>query len=461
MARKIRFPRKFFSSAVAFALGLPFLSQDSPTASKDEGTTKDRPNFVIVLTDDQRYDTLGCTGNEAVPTPHLDRLAREGTLFTRSYVMLALCSPSRASILTGMAAHRTKIGKNGPIRGFPSRGKIFPQLLQDAGYETAFVGKWHLSDGTEKTPPEGFDHWVSFYRQGAYYRQTLDVNGKEVPTTGFLTDELATRAAQWITEERTAPFFLMLSVKNCHKPWDPPERHRGQLDDKISEIPGRPDATPDEVAEYRRYLELVLSVDDGVGVLLEALEQAEQLDRTCFLFTSDNGHMLGQHGALDKSATFETSIQVPTLLRYPGKVSAGKKDSRLVLNLDYPVTFLDLAGVEAPADMQGRSLRPLWEEEQPTWRSATMHHSPVNNWERGPRQFALRTDRWKYIAYRADIERPDLLFDLNEDPGETRNLVEDPEHLELRGQLRSHLHTAMREFELPEGWVTAMGVAEK
>ncbi len=436
-----------------------------------------RPNILFLLTDDQRWDTLSCAGNPHLETPHLDRLAKEGARFTQALVTVSLCCPSRATLLTGKHAHIHGVLTNEPDLDSWSQHRLFPELLQEAGYETAFFGKWHLPRDP-KQPVPGFDHWVSFRGQGNYENETLDVNGKPEVARGFVSDALTKRAKAWIEQERTQPFFVMLSLKNCHAPFRPPKRHLLSLDSKIVELPGS--VQPGEFlparvrrfqsrqaestqyqealrAEYCRYLELVLSVDESVGTLLETLENSGLTQNTAVIFTSDNGYLWGEHGVYYKSLTYEPSLRVPLLIRAPGDVPPNRRIDGTVLNLDLAPTLLELAGVPIPEDMQGTSLTPLWRTSDQEWRPETFHHAPF----RGsggtiPKDLSLRRSDFKYILMRTDNRVDELLFHLAADPAELRNLSADKTYEATLQEFREGLRNTLTTIEAPVAWASVI-----
>ncbi len=342
-------------------------------------------NVILVLTDDHRYDALGFLGHPFLETPHLDSLAREGVHFANAFVTTSLCSPSCATILTGLYTHRHHVvDNNHPV---PPGTVFFPQYLQRAGYETAFIGKWHM--GNEGDAPEpGFDHWVSFRGQGSY-RPTpagLNVDGQHVPQKGYITGELTDYAMEWL-EERTGerPFFLYLSHKAVHADFVPAERHAGRYRDAPfiapqTMAPPKPEAgwprwTRDQrnswhgvdfayhsrldVAEYyRRSLETLLAVDESVGRLLELLRRRGWLERTLVISLGDNGFAFGEHGLIDKRTAYEESMRIPMLMRVPG-AKPGTTIRKLVANLDIAPTVLEAAGLRPPAGLDGASVLPL------------------------------------------------------------------------------------------------------
>jgi N-acetylglucosamine-6-sulfatase len=412
-------------------------------------------NVVIVLTDDHRYDLLGMMKHPFVETPHMDSLARNGVHMSNAFVTTALCSPSRASLLTGLYAHRHRVvDNNNPV---PEGTVFFPQYLQRAGYATAFVGKWHMG-GERDDPQRGFDHWVSFKGQGTYLPSPngLNVNGRRVPQRGYITDELTDYAIDWLnTRPADRPFFLMLSHKAVHSEFIPAERHRGRY---AAEAVPHPPTLPapgtaadkptwvrnqrnswhgvefpyhsdlDVDAYYRAYAETLLAVDDSLGRILGWLRDHRQLDDTLVIYMGDNGFMFGEQGLIDKRAAYEASMRVPLLMQCPSLLPADRRATGMAANIDIAPTVLDAAGLVAPAGLDGASLLPMASGKTAAVRDALLYEY---YWERNfpqtPTIHALRTERFKYIHYQG-IWDTDELYDLSADPDESANLVNRPEH---------------------------------
>ena len=413
----------------------------------------DRPNFVFILVDDLRYNGLGCTGHPFVKTPNIDRLAREGVNFKNAFVSIPLCSPSRSSFLTGRYAHSTGITTNGDNSALSHRLISFPMRLHDAGYATAYVGKWHM--GTDDAPRQGFDRWVSFRGQGVYENPPLNVDGKREPVTGYMTDLLNKYAVEFVRAQKPdKPFCLYLAHKAVHGPFTPAERHKGlYADDKYPAPPkddrsGKPAITENaakvapkkketpkkkdgpaakgDFGVMRNQMRCLMSIDEGVGELVRALEEAKQLDNTVFVFTSDNGYFWGEHGGLgDKRWAYEESIRIPLIVRYPRLVKPGTALPQMVMNIDIAPTFLELGGVPIPADVQGKSLVPLLKGETSGWRTAMLtEYFLEQNFPRTPTWQSVRTERWKYIHY-PDHPEWDELYNLQTDPHELKNRIKD------------------------------------
>jgi N-acetylglucosamine-6-sulfatase len=442
--------------------------------------SQSRPNFLLFLTDDQRADTLSCAGNSQVQTPAFDRLAREGVRFERAFVVCSRCCPARASLLTGLFPHQHGVHSNDAVEGLLDRHATFAALLQAAGYRTAFLGKWHIDDN-QQWPRPGFDDWTGFRgssvdaRQGEYWDPPLLVNGKPEDGKGFNTEVLTRRAVQWIEQQDDQPFLLIVSLKNCHRPMQPPEPYASAVDP--AELRPPPDSWQDlpqaiqrkvedglyarffpetDLAFGRRlagYLGLVLNADACLQQLIAALEKGGHLGQTAVIATSDGGYLWGEHGLFGKGPAFEPSIRVPLLLRFPTEIPAGLRISQLALDVDLFCTLLDLAGVAVPESRPGRSLRPLWSAtEQVDWRHDFLYYEPFRGGlMAGPPALALCGERWKYIRYR-ETQIEEALYNLHLDPGERHNLVDDPEHAGVLGEQRSRLQERLNEVEAPPGW---------
>ncbi len=423
-----------------------------------------RPNVVVVLMDDHRWDDLGCTGHPFVKTPHIDRIAREGARFASAFVTTPLCSPSRAGFLTGQYAQRTGITDNIARNQRSHELRTFPRMLHGAGYATGFVGKWHM--GTDDSPRPGFDYWVSVQGQGDYFDPRLNINGQTTAAHGYVTDIFTDHAIAFLKQNHGKPFCLWLAHKAVHpdarqnadgsvdqnsvaKNFFPAERHKRlyagltpprrpnfgapknkpALERAVGNLPplSRETGTDDETILNR--LRMLAAVDEGLGRLLRQLEESGQLDRTFFVFTSDEGYFYGEHGlSVERRLAYEESIRIPLLIRYPALIKAGTVVDAMVLNLDLAPTILELAGVRVPADVHGRSLLPLL-----SGRESALHDNFLIEYFSDtvfPRVHrmgykAVRSDRWKYIHY-LEIQDADELYDLQRDPYELHNLVREP-----------------------------------
>ena len=442
-----------------------------------------RPNIVFILIDDLRWDELGIAGHPYIKTPNIDRIGREGAVFRNAFMTTPLCSPSRASFLTGQYAHTHGIIDNVDRSAASHQLTTFPVLLHQAGYETAFIGKWHM--GNDDTPRPGFDRWVSFKGQGSYLNQALNEDGARVKTNGYITDVLTDRAVEFIKRRHDKPFLIYLAHKAIHPEvqqnddgsvdlaaaelFVPAERHRNLYAGKA--IPRRPNykrAPEDKPALQRRIGDLpplgaatvtpdkaildrqrsLAAIDEGVGRVLQALKEAGRLDNTILVFTSDNGYFYGEHGlSVERRLAYEESIRMPLLVRYPKAVRAGSVRDEFALNIDLAPTLLELAGVAVPMTMQGRSLVPLLKNELPAWRNSFLIEYYSDKVFPRIVQMgyqAVRNQRWKYIHYQ-ELAGMDELYDLKTDPYEMRNLVNQPRAGKALDRMKTELARLLKE----------------
>ncbi|TWT79231.1 Arylsulfatase [Planctomycetes bacterium CA13] len=432
-------------------------------------------NVVFILTDDHRYDAMGFMGHPFLKTPNLDAIANNGVHVKNAFVTTSLCSPSRASILTGLYTHKHRVIDNN--RTVPEGTVFFPQYLQNAGYSTAFIGKWHMG-GHHDDPRPGFDHWISFRGQGVYLpprpSYTLNVNGKRVKQNGYITDELTDYAIDWLKEQQDSdkPFCLYLSHKAVHANFTPAERHAGQYADAdLSFLPRGENITAQNDAPrwvrdqknswhgidfsyhsdegldylYRRYCETLLGVDDSVGRVMEQLKEMGLYDSTLVIYMGDNGFMWGEHGLIDKRVSYEESIRVPMMMQCPELYKGGTVLDSVIGNIDIGPTILHAAGLKAPDYMDGMSFLDLPNNPNMKWRDYFLY---VYYWEKNfpqsPTQFALRGDRFKYITYYG-LWDVDELYDLTTDPGETINLINNPDYKSVAKEMENRLYEMLGE----------------
>lgn len=459
-------------------------------AGTAKGAVAERPHIVFILIDDLRWDTFSFLNHPFVETPHIDALASGGLQFRRAFVTTSLCSPSRASFLTGQYMHRHRVVDNADL--MPRGTVTFPQLLQADGYTTAFIGKWHMG-GSSDAPRPGFDHWVSFRGQGTYApdRQHLNVDGAQIPRQKYMTDELTDYAIRWLQDRPgSQPLLLYLSHKGVHGLYDPAPRHRDRYAGQP--VPAPPSSVGEQplwvqdqrnswhgveypyhgrsgqsVAQmYRHYCEMILSIDDSVGQVMAALKQRDIDRNTLVIFTSDGGHLWGEHGLIDKRCAYEESMRIPLLMHWPAMIRAGGRCDQLVSNIDLAPTLLEAAGLSPPATMDGRSFLPLLSspDQQDPNRTALLYEY---YWEpafpQTPTMFALRTDRWKLIQHHG-IWDTDELFDLHSDPGETTNLIHDREQQQRVKRLRRQLYERLQESDglrIPLGFKRGPGASRR
>ena len=425
-------------------------------------------NIIFILTDDHRYDAFGFLKPQSwLETPQLDSLARDGVHFRNAFVTTSLCSPSRASILTGRYAHQHGIVDNNTA--IPSGTRFFPQYLQQAGYQTAFVGKWHMG-GESDNPQPGFNHWVSFRGQGTYLpdRNGLNVNGRRVPQKGYITSELTDYALDWLRgQKKGQPYFLYLSHKAVHADFVPPDNWKDRYQGREFVYP-KSMAKPDEPNQhrpvwtqnqrnswhgveypyhsdlnigeyYKRYVETLGGVDDSTGRVLDELRKRGELDSTLIVYMGDNGFAFGEHGLIDKRTAYEESMRVPLLARCPELFERGRTVENVVANIDLMPTFLGAAGLEAPPECAGASWMPLAQGKTAQWRNELLYeYYWERNYPQTPTMHALRGDRYKFIRYHG-VWDMDELYDLREDPAELHNLIYSAAHQQTAQQMRTRL----------------------
>jgi N-acetylglucosamine-6-sulfatase len=447
---------------------------DTVVAQKRAGA-KPR-NVIFILTDDHRYDAMGFMGHPFIQTPNLDRLARGGVHLKNAFVTTSLCSPSRASILTGLYTHKHRVIDNNRLA--PPEIVYFSQYLQQAGYATSYIGKWHMG-GDSDEPRPGFDHWVSFRGQGFYLppnpNYTLNVDGKRVKQKGYITDELTDYAIDWLKEQKPGkkPFFMYLSHKAVHANFTPADRHEGRYADVPWQRPASENVDPEKARHlprwlrdqrnswhgvdfpyhseldvekyYKRYCEAFLAVDDSIGRVMAQLREMGIYDETLIIYMGDNGFMFGEHGLIDKRVAYETSIRVPMVMHCPDLFQGGTVVEEVVANIDIGPTVLSAAGLQTPAHMDGQSFIDLARGQASSWRDYFLY---VYYWEKNfpqsPTVFALRGDRFKYITYYG-LWDTDELYDLKADPEESVNLINDPRYKDTVREMEDKLYTMLGE----------------
>jgi arylsulfatase A-like enzyme len=435
-----------------------------------------RPNIVLIVVDDMRFDEFGAGGHSFLETPHIDRLAAEGAMFTRAYHATPLCSPNRASILTGQYVSRHGILDNTSRRHASHLLDLFPKELQKAGYTTAHVGKWHM--GNDPTPRPGYDYWVSFAGQGKTYDPDLYEDGKTHRVEGYITDIFTDRTCEFIKNSGDKPFFVYLGHKAVHpeskqlddgtvdlsvrRGFIPAERHKGRYEgETLKRRPNYGFSSADQESKpvikraleirhsfeqqenwareidpgisettVRRRAEMMLAVDEGLGRIVATLEETGQLDNTMIIFTSDNGYFYGEHGlAVERRLPYEESVRTPLLMRFPRKIKPGSRVDGLVVSVDLAPTVLDVAGVAIPDHVQGTSLTPLLSGRADKVHDSILiefysHENPFP-WTASLDYRIVLTDRYKYIRWIRFQDEAEL-YDLENDPFELNNLVREP-----------------------------------
>jgi arylsulfatase A-like enzyme len=483
------------------------------------------PNIVFVFADDHAFQAIGAYGGRLAgldPTPNIDRLADEGMRFDSAYVTNSICAPSRAVILTGLHSHLNGVPTN--AERFDGSQVTFPKLLQDAGYQTAIVGKWHL-----KTDPTGFDYWHVLPGQGQYYNPDFRTPGGDVRIEGYVTDVITDTALDWLdNRDPERPFMLMYQHKAPHREWQPGPDHLTtytgvdipEPETLFDDYAGRTSATGTQAMEidrhmrfgydlklwpspaanenprpierfrerltpaqldawdavygpiaqefyaadlegddlvrwkYQRYMQDYLasikSVDDNFGRLLDYLDANDLAENTVVIYSSDQGFYLGEHGWFDKRWMYEESLRMPLIVRWPNRVASGSESTAIVSNLDFAETFLDIAGAEAPADMQGESLKPILEGViPPDWRTSFYYHYyEYPGWHDVARHYGVRTERHKLIHFYTLDEWE--LYDLNEDPNELTSVYDDPDYADTVNVLKAELTRLREHYDVPE-----------
>ncbi len=430
----------------------------------------DKPNFVFILTDDQRWDALGVVQREQgerarfpwFKTPNLDRLAAEGVRFRNAFVVNSLCAPSRATFLTGQYGHRNGIVNN--HTPFPLDNVTHAGLLKRAGYATGYVGKWHMGSQPERP---GFDFSASFTGQGVYFDCPILVNGERTPSKGWIDDVSTGYAEQFIRGHTNTPFLLCIGYKATHGPFTPPPRRAGDFENETARpvpnlgVPAIYRAGPGAMAPRRAgetnavrtnlgYFRCLAAMDDNVGRVLNLLDELGLADRTMVVFAGDNGYYLGEHQLGDKRSAYDESLRIPLLLRYPPLGLKGRVIDQMALNVDLAPTFLDYAGAPVPGEMHGRSWRPLLEGRPDGWRTSYLYGYFYERGFTTPLTTAVRTETAKLIRYPGHDEWTEV-FDLAKDPYELKNLARDPGAAELRKALEAEYErqAAVLGFSIP------------
>lgn len=448
-----------------------------------------KPNVIVILVDDLRYDEFGAGGHPYMKTPQVDRLAAEGALFERAFHTTPICSPNRASIVTGQYASRHGIIDNVARDAMSHRLPNYHLALQQLGYETGHVGKWHM--GNDGMPRPGYHHWVSFDGHGSLNDPRLNVNGAYEARSGYMTDLLNQEALAFVERKRNKPFALFFAHKAVHPDaqqaadgtldmsrfggYIPAERHRGLYANGVfpktpnmlsaRELVKQKPAWADAFAlkgsqrsralldaiqagsqeEIRQRARMMASVDEGVGMLLEALARQRRLDDTLILFLGDNGYFFGEHGlGPERRFAYEEGIRSPFVLRYPRRAKPGARIRDLVICQDIAPTLIEFAGGRPGAQVQGRSLAPLLAGRRRGWRKSFLVEywaEQAMPWLVGMTYKAVRTDRYKLIHWvnRAVAGELDELYDLERDPWELKNLARGTRHAALRKSLRRDL----------------------
>ncbi len=467
------------------------------TGKAEYVTNQDKPNLLFIMSDDHAAHAISAYGSRINQTPHLDRIAENGMRFDAAFCTNSICTPSRAAILTGTYNHVN--GATTLDTPLDNSQWTFPQSLQDAGYKTGTVGKWHLGHGPD-ADPVGFDFWRVLPGQGHYDNPVmLEANGKVVERGGYVTDLITDDCVDFIDAHKDEPFALFCHHKASHRTWNPAPRHFTLFDDVDipepetfhDDLEGRAEVikavkmhmmdldpitdlkalvpeglTREEEIEWRYqryikdYLRVVTAMDEGIGRLLDKLEEEGIADNTIVVYTSDQGFFLGDHGWFDKRLMYEESLGMPLLIQYPNRIRPGSTSDDIVVNVDFGPTLLDLMGVAVPDHVQGRSFAPILDGDTPEdWPESMyyrywMHRDGAHN---TPAHYGVRTKTHKLICYYNDPLGQDgargpidpiewELFDLVADPAELNNVVDDPAYAQVRTELLAELSRLQTEL---------------
>ncbi len=510
----------FLYSLTGVAAVTSFISCTSP----QKGEMRKQYNIVYIMTDDHTAQMMSCYDQRYMETPNLDRIAADGVRFTNSFVANSLSGPSRACMLTGKHSCANKFYDNTTCV-FDGSQQTFPKLLQEAGYETALVGKWHL-----ESLPTGFDYWKIVPGQGHYYNpEFISQNNDTVQEHGYVTTLITDDAIRWMDSQRDKekPFCMLIHHKAVHRNWLADTGDLTLYEDKTFPLPdnffddyeGRPAAAaqemsiekdmdmiydlkmwhPDkktrlksiyekyigrmdeaqrtawdnfynpiiddfyqknlqgkELADWkfqrymRDYMKTLKSLDDNVGRVLDYLEKNGLLDNTLVVYTSDQGFYMGEHGWFDKRFIYEESMHTPLVMRLPKDFERQGEIHEMVQNIDYAPTFLELAGVKVPEDIQGVSLLPLLKGEHPAdWRKSLYYHFyeyPAEH--KVKRHYGIRTERYKLIHFYNDIDVYEL-YDLLNDSSEMHNLYGQPGTEDITKELKIQLSALQEQYNDP------------
>jgi arylsulfatase A-like enzyme len=445
-----------------------------------------RPNVLFILTDDQRADAMSIAGNKHLQTPNMDRIGQEGVYFRNTFCTTSLCSPSRASILSGVYAHTHGVRDN--FTEYPTSQKSFPMALQEAGYQTAYIGKWHMGEGND-SPRPGFNYFVTHKGQGQYLDTEWNLNGQRREVIkGYYTTVVTDLAEDWIQRQKAGePWMLMLGHKASHSFYTPEPRFEHafdgvrvpypesafMLDDKPTWIRDRlstwhgiygplfewrktfPDTRPEAVKDFEAmthaYWATLLSVDESVGRLYNLLKSRGELDNTIIVFMGDNGLLNGEDGMVDKRTMHEPSIRLPLVVRYPGLTATTqpKVVTQQILTIDMAPSLLELCGVTPPKGVQGKSWVKLVQKGDPAWRTSWFYeYNYEKQFPYTPNVRGVRTEQWKYIHYPPGDGSADKhlaeLYNIEFDPEERHNLIANPKYAPVVRNLQGELTRLMK-----------------
>lgn len=433
------------------------------------------PNVVFIITDDQRWDCLSCAGHPYLKTPQMDRIANEGVRFANTFVTDSLCSPSRASFLSGLYAHTHGVRNN--FTEYPDNLPSYPKALKSAGYTTAYVGKWHMGENNDEHR-SGFDYWASHKGQGQYYGTEWNIQGKRQKLDGYYTHVVTDLAVDWMKTAKQ-PFAIEIGHKAPHGIWVPEPKYAHAFDNMPVDRPPTatlPPGSPDwvrrriktwhgidgplyETNDYgvfrRSYLATLLSVDDSVGRVFDALNALGELDNTVIAYAGDNGFLLGEHASIDKRTAWEESMRIPLLMRYPELIKTPHVVNEMVLNMDLAPSLVEIGGGVGFPKVAGLSFVPLLKGEHPSdWRKSFLYeYNFEKEFPYTPNVRAVRTDDWKYIHYPNGGNNPDTekaeLYHIADDPLEAKNLIDDPSAQRKVAELRTELDRLLKVTGVP------------
>ncbi|MFC5683126.1 sulfatase family protein [Flavobacterium sp. MAHUQ-51] len=507
------------------SLGLFSLLTVACSVSKNPETKTQKPNIVFIMSDDHAYQAISAYDNKLIQTPNIDRIAKEGMLFTNACVTNSICAPSRAVILTGKHSHLN--GKIDNLSEFDTTNVTFPQLLQKAGYQTAMFGKLHFGNN-----PKGFDEFKILPDQGDYYNPEFITQKGDTIITGYVTNITTDLTLDWLEHRRdkTKPFLLMYLHKAPHRPWLPEEKYYKEFtkrkfplpetlfddystrssaaksaemnilkdmlltyDNKIEDavldslnikerhlhsglnrmnkeqrlawdavykpineefLKKYPTMSTKELTEWKfqrymqDYLATITSVDDNVGRLLDYLDNEKLSENTVIVYTSDQGFYLGEHGWFDKRFMYNESFKTPLLIKWPNKITPGTTEDEMVQNLDFAQTFMEMAGVNAPNAMQGKSLVPLLLGKKEKWdRDAIYYHYYEYPAEHAvKRHYGIATKEYKLIHFYYDIDAWEL-YDREKDPNELHNIYNDPNYKDVVEIMKEKLKELRKKYK--------------
>ena len=500
-----------------------------------ENSKANRPNIVFIMSDDHAYQAISVYDDKLIQTPNIDRIAKEGMLFTNASVTNSICAPSRAVILTGKHSHIN--GKIDNLSPFDTTNVTFPQLLKNSGYQTAMFGKLHFGNN-----PKGFDEFKILPGQGDYYNPTFNTSEGDTTITGYVTDIITDLTIDWLAKRRNPnqPFLLMYLHKAPHRSWLPAERHYKEFTQKTFPLPEtlfddyntRSEAAktaemnilkhmvlnydnkvlrevieelqiddrklfdplekmnPSQKAawdavynpinedfknaypsmndstlmvwKYQRYMQdylgTIAAVDENVGRLLNYLDDEKLSDNTVVIYTSDQGFYLGEHGWFDKRFMYDESFKTPLLIKWPTVITPGITEDEMVQNLDFAQTFLEIAGVVPPNDMQGESLVPLMRENNEKWnRDAVYYHYYEYPAEHAvKRHYGIATKEYKLIHFYYDVDAWEL-YDRKKDPKEIDNVYSNPAYAQVVTEMKMKMTEVRKKYkdsdELSNGYI--------